>query len=140
MIPVPRLASAQRARNRFDSFRHAFRGWWYTIRTQPNAWIHAVASIGAVVLGLWLGLKPLEWAVILLAMGIVWVAEFFNTAIESVVDLASPELHPLAGIAKDVAAAAVLVGAGTALLTGLIIIGPPLLQHVLLLVLPLLRR
>src|SRR5687767_15714976 len=136
---IPPVASPQRALNRLDSFRHAFRGWWYTIRTQPNAWIHAVASIGAVVLGLWLGLNPLEWAVILLAMGIVWVAEFFNTAIESVVDLASPELHPLAGIAKDVAAAAVLVGAGTALLTGLIIIGPPLLQRVLNL-LPLLRR
>jgi diacylglycerol kinase len=73
-------------------------------------------------------------------MGIVWVAEFFNTSIESVVDLASPELTPLAGIAKDVAAAAVLVGAGTALLTGLVILGPPLLQHVQMIVLPLLRR
>jgi diacylglycerol kinase len=137
---IPPVASPKRAANRYDSFRHAFRGWWYTIRTQPNAWIHAIASIGAVIVGLWLGLKPVEWALILLAMGIVWVAEFFNTALESVVDLASPEIHPLAGIAKDVAAAAVLVGAGTALLTGLIIIGPPLLQRLTLIVLPLLRR
>jgi diacylglycerol kinase (ATP) len=137
---IPPLSSPQRARSRLDSFRHAFRGGWYAIRTQPNAWIHALASGGAVVVGLWLGLKPLEWAVIFLAMGIVWVAEFLNTALESVVDLASPDIHPLAGIAKDVAAAAVLVGAGTALFVGLIVIGPPLLERLLLLSAPLLRR
>jgi diacylglycerol kinase (ATP) len=136
---IPPVASPQRAKNRLDSFRHAFRGWWYTIRTQRNAWIHAIASIGAAVVSLWLGLKPLEWAVIFLAMGIVWIAEFFNTALESVVDLASPDIHPLAGVAKDVAAAAVLVSAGTALLTGLMIIGPPLLERVGTF-LPLLRR
>lgn len=137
---VIRPTSPQRSAHRIDSFRHAFRGWWYVIRTQENAWIHAIASIGAVIVGLWIGISALEWSAILLSMSIVWVAEFFNTALESVVDLASPDIHPLAKIAKDVAAAAVLVGAGTALLIGLIILGPPLLDRVLTLVVPLFSR
>jgi diacylglycerol kinase (ATP) len=133
-------SSPQRSAHRIDSFRHAFRGWWYVIRTQENAWIHAVASIGAVIVGLWVGISALEWAAVLLSMSIVWVAEFFNTALESVVDLASPDIHPLAKVSKDVAAAGVLVGAGTALLIGLLILGPPLLERVLRLVVPLFSR
>lgn len=77
-------------------------------------------------MGLWLGLGRLEWAVIVLAIGLVWMAEFVNTALEAVVDLASPDLHPLAKIGKDVAAAAVLAGAATAVLVGLLVLGPPL--------------
>jgi diacylglycerol kinase len=77
-------------------------------------------------LGLWLGLGRLEWAIILLAIAGVWMAEFINTALEAVVDLASPDLHPLAKVGKDVAAAAVLVGSLTAMLVGLLILGPPL--------------
>lgn len=134
MTPV----SPRRATNRVDAFRHAFRGWWYVIRTQQNAWIHAVASIAATVIALWLRLSIEHWALLLLAMAIVWVAEFFNTAVETVVDLASPEIHPLARIAKDVAAAAVFVSAGGAALVGLLLLGPPLLERVLTLARPLL--
>ena len=68
----------------------------------------------------------MKWAVILLAIAGVWMAEFINTALEAVVDLASPDLHPLAKVGKDVAAAAVLVGSLTAVLVGLLILGPPL--------------
>ena len=109
-----------------DSFRHAFAGCCHLLRSQQNAWIHACATVAVVLLGLWLGLSPLEWAVIVLTIGLVWMAEFVNTALEAVVDLASPDLHPLAKIGKDVAAAAVLVGAVTAVVVGLLVLGPPL--------------
>jgi diacylglycerol kinase len=118
-----------RAPSRLDSFRYAFAGWWYMLRTQRNAWIHAVISTLVFALGLWLGLGRLEWAIIVLTVGLVWISEFVNTALEAVVDLASPDLHPLAKVGKDVAAAAVLVGAATAVLVGVLILGPPLWQR-----------
>jgi diacylglycerol kinase len=96
------------------------------LRTQRNAWIHATISTLVFACGLWLGLGRLEWALIVFAIALVWMAEFVNTALEAVVDLASPNLHPLAKVGKDVAAAAVLVGAATAVLIGLLILGPPL--------------
>lgn len=111
---------------RFRSFGYAFEGWWYVLRTQPNAWIHGVVSIAVFALSLWLRLSRHEWAIILLTVMSVWMAEFLNTAIEAVVDLSSPEHHPLAKAAKDIAAAAVLVGALGAVLIGLLILGPPL--------------
>jgi diacylglycerol kinase (ATP) len=115
-----------RSSSRLASFHHALAGWWYMLRTQRNAWIHAVVSTAVLVLGLWLGLGRLEWAIILLTIAVVWMAEFINTSLEAVVNLASPDLHPLAKVGKDVAAAAVLVGAVTAVLVGLLILGPPL--------------
>jgi diacylglycerol kinase len=68
----------------------------------------------------------LEWCALILAAGLVWVAELLNTALETVVDLASPDRHPLAGKAKDIGAAAVLVAAMIAVLLGVLILGPPL--------------
>jgi diacylglycerol kinase len=114
--------------SRAKSFQYAFEGWRYVIRTQHNAWIHAVISLIVFGLGLWLKLSARDWAVILLAMMSVWMAEFMNTALEALVDMATEEFHPLAKTAKDVAAAAVLVGAVGAALVGLLIMGPPLLQ------------
>jgi len=72
------------------------------------------------------GLPPRDWAVIILATALVFSAEFVNTSIEAVVDLASPVHHPLAKVGKDVGAAAVLVAALAAFVVGLLIIGPPL--------------
>lgn len=115
--------------SRARSFRYAFEGWWYVIRTQHNAWIHALVSLVVFALGLWLRLSVHDWAVIILAMMAVWMAEFMNTALEALVDMASPEPHPLAKVAKDVAAAAVLVGAIGSILVGLLIMGPPLWQR-----------
>jgi diacylglycerol kinase len=77
-------------------------------------------------LGLWLRLPPRDWAVLLLTIMAVWMGEFINTAIEAVVDMTMPDHHPLAKVAKDVAAAAVLVGACGAIVIGLLILGPPL--------------
>lgn len=112
--------------SRINSFRHAFRGWWHVIQTQKNAWVHAVVTIAVVMLGLWLQLPARDWAVLALTIALVWSAEFINTAIEAVVDLASPSNHPLAKTGKDVGAAAVLIAALAAVLVGLLILGPPL--------------
>ena len=112
--------------SRVRSFRHAFAGWGYTVRTQPNAWVHAAVSLALIPLGLWLRLSPQDWAILVVTMSLVWAAELFNTAIEAVVDLASPNHQPLAKAGKDAAAGAVLVTAIGASLTGLLILGPPL--------------
>jgi len=113
-------------KTRARSFRYAFGGWWYVIRTQRNAWIHAVVSLAVLGIAIWLGLNRYDWALIIIAIAMVWTAEFINTALEAIVDLASPEQHELARISKDVGASAVLIAAGSAALIGLIILGPPL--------------
>lgn len=111
---------------RVRSFRHAFAGWWYVIRTQKNAWIHTILSIFVLLAALFLRLKARDMAVLILTIGTVWTAEFINTAIEAVVDLASPQHHPLARVGKDVGAAAVLIATISAAVIGLLILGPPL--------------
>jgi len=111
---------------RIHSFRYAFAGWWYVLRTQRNAWVHAVASTLVILLAFWLGLSLQEWAVLILTIAMVWTAEFINTALEAIVDLASPQHHPLAKVGKDVGAAAVLIAAMASVLVGLLILGPPL--------------
>ena len=117
-------------KSRLQSFRYAFSGWWYVIRTQRNAWIHAIVSVLVIGIGLWLRLNPLEWAVIILAIAMVWTAEFLNTALEAVVDLASPQQHYLARVGKDVGAAGVLIAATSSALIGLLILVPLLWERV----------
>jgi diacylglycerol kinase len=117
-------------RSRARSFKYAFRGLWYVIRTQRNAWIHALVSIAVILIGLWLQLVPHDWAVIILAIAMVWTAEFLNTALEAVVDMASPQVHPLARVGKDVGAAAVLIAAILSVFIGLLILGPPLWERI----------
>jgi diacylglycerol kinase len=112
--------------SRIAAFGHAFRGWWYVLKTQQNAWIHSLFATAVILVGLWIGLKPIDWAVIVLTIAMVFTAEFINTAIEAVVDLASPVHHPLAKVGKDVGAGAVLVSALAGIVIGLLILGPPL--------------
>ena len=112
--------------SRIVSFGHAFRGWGYVMQTQQNAWVHAVVATLVFIMALWLELPPRDWAVLILTIALVFSAEFVNTAIEAVVDLASPTHHPLAKVGKDVGAAAVLIAALAAILVGLFILGPPL--------------
>lgn len=81
-----------------------------------------------IILGFWLGLPLRDWAVLSTTIAMVWTAEFLNTALEIVVDLASPDLHPLAQAGKDVGAAAVLIAATSAVVIGVILLGPPLIQ------------
>ena len=114
--------------SRIAAFGHAFRGWGYALKTQQNAWIHSLVATAVIGMGLWLGMPARDWAVLVLTIAMVFIAEFINTSIEAVVDLASPGHHPLAKVGKDVGAAAVLVAALAAILIGLLILGPPLLQ------------
>lgn len=116
-------------RSLVESFRYAFAGIWYTLRSQRNARIHLSIAIVVVIVGIVLNLNVGEWAVIGLTMGFVFVAEMFNTVIEAIIDLVTEEYHPLAKQAKDVAAGAVLVAAMTAIVVGLLILGPPLLAR-----------
>ena len=113
------------------SFGFAAQGLVYLFKTQPNFWVHTLAAALVVLFCAWLGTTPAETGVLLLAIGIVMAAEAFNSALEAVVDLASPEYHVLARIAKDTAASGVLMTACAAALTGLIILGPRLIQRVL---------
>ena len=119
--------------SRIQSFRYAFHGWGYVIKTQHNAWIHSLITSLVVLTGLWLGLPARDWAILVLTIAMVFMAEFINTAIEALVDLASPAHHPLAKVGKDVGAAAVLVAALAAILVGLLVLGPPLWNRLLLL-------
>ena len=113
-------------RSRALSFKYAFAGWWYVLRTQRNAWIHALISLTVMAMAVWLRLDRRDWAVLILTIAVVWMAEFINTALEAVVDLASPQMHPLAKVGKDVGAAAVLIASLSSVFIGLIILGPPL--------------
>lgn len=110
-----------------SSFAFAGAGIVYLLRSQRNARIHLALTVLAIVLGLWLGLTSVEWAVLSLTVGLVFLAEGLNTAIEATVDLASPDPHPLAKIAKDAAAGAVLIAALTALAVAAFLFLPRLL-------------
>jgi diacylglycerol kinase len=111
-------------RRRAASFGFAFRGVWSALRTEIHLQLHAAATVVVIGLGLYFGLERWEWVAVSVAIGAVWSAELVNTAIETIVNLVSPEYHPLAGRAKDVAAGAVLVMAVAALAVGLLIFGP----------------
>ncbi len=113
-------------RARLRCFVHAGRGLRGLLATQWNARIHLLATIAVVGAGFFYSIAPWEWCAVLLAIGLVWVAEALNTAIESVTDLASPEIDALAGRAKDLGAAAVLVAAIVAAMFGAIVFWPRL--------------
>ncbi|MEQ1745623.1 MAG: diacylglycerol kinase family protein [Saprospiraceae bacterium] len=104
-----------------NSFRYALHGLADLFRTQPNARFHLVASVAVVAAGFWLEISRLEWIAVVLCMALVIALEAINTALEYLTDVVSPDYHPLAGKAKDVAAAAVLVAAvGAAVVGGLV--------------------
>lgn len=107
-----------------NSFIYAFNGLVYAFQTQLNFKVHCLAAVFTIVLGAYLGLSHIEWALITIAIGLVIVVELINTAIEVLVDLVSPEKHPKAGTIKDVAAAAVLISAVTALAIGFFVFIP----------------
>jgi diacylglycerol kinase (ATP) len=115
-------------RARLRSFTYAGRGLGTMLRSQHNAWLHALATLLVVMLGLIGKLERLEWVALIVAVVSVWTAEALNTAFEFLCDVASPEFHPLVEKAKDVAAGAVLISAlGAACIGGLVLI-PALLR------------
>jgi len=115
-------------------FSYAFSGLWYALRTQRNARVHVAATLLVIIVGIALHVSALEFAILFVAITGVFIAEMFNTVIEVCIDLISPDYHPLAKIAKDMAAGAVLLSAMLAIVIALFILGPPLwmlISHVL---------
>ena len=111
---------------RLQSLGFAFQGLGFVLRTQHNAWIHLSASLAVVGAALFLGVSRMEWCWLVVAMGGVWCAEAFNTAIEELANAVDYEPNPMIGRAKDAAAGAVLIAALAAAIIGVIILGPPL--------------
>jgi diacylglycerol kinase (ATP) len=113
---------------RIQSMRYAFRGVRLMLRSQHNAWLHAVASCCVLMVGGWYLISAAEWCWIALAIMSVWTAEALNTSLELLADVASPEFHPLVEKAKDVAAGAVLLAAMGSVIIGLLVLGPHMLR------------
>jgi diacylglycerol kinase len=114
-----------------QSFRSAAAGLLYATRTQRNLRIHLAIAAAVVGIGLWLDLPVGQWAVLALTVGFVLVSEIFNTVLEALVDLVSPQYHPVARVVKDATAGAVLLAALVAMVVGLLVLGPPLWERLL---------
>ena len=110
----------------FRSFVYAWHGVLYALRTQQNARVHLGISVCAIALGIVLRISPVEFAMIFVAITGVFIGEMFNTVAEACVDLATQEYHPLARIAKDVAAGAVLLNALLSIVIGIFVFVPHL--------------
>lgn len=107
------------------SLRYAYEGVKYALASQPNMKIHFFAAFGVIVTAVYMRIEPMHLLFLLLAITLVIVTELINTAIEKTVDLAMPSRHPLAKIAKDAAAAAVLVAAVFAVAVGVTVFFHP---------------
>jgi len=116
------------SQNRLKSLGYAIAGWVYMLKRQKNTRIQAVASILVMTFAFWLQIDAIRWAILILTITIVWMAEFINAAVEAAINLASAELHPMAKVGKDVAAAAVLLGAVASVLIAGLILLPPLVE------------
>ncbi|WP_242921742.1 diacylglycerol kinase family protein [Pontibacter liquoris] len=110
--------------SRYNSVKYALKGITAVFRSEPNMRLHVLASVVVGVMGFRFGVTRTEWCFLLLSIGLVWMAEIVNTAIETLTNLVSPEFHALAGKTKDLAAGAVLMAAITAAGVGLVVFVP----------------
>ena len=113
--------SATRTSGFLRSFSFAGQGVWHVVRTQRNMRVHLVIALAAVVAGLILHIGAADWACVLTVIGLVLTAETLNTVVEALVDLCTDEYHPLAKVAKDMAAGAVLLSSAAAVGVGLVV-------------------
>lgn len=113
--------------DRILSFGFAIQGLITFFKTQHNAWIHLLAAISVIAAGFVLEVNHTEWCWLIIAIGLVFAAEMFNTAIEFLTDIVSPQFHPTAKKVKDVAAGAVFIAALSAVAIGAIVFLPKLL-------------
>lgn len=109
---------------RIKSFSHAFRGIGIALSSEHNLWVHFLAMIAAIFLGLWFEITRMEWIAVFFAIGLVLSAELLNSAIESLGDAISEEHNDHIGRAKDMAAGGVLITAITALVIGVVVFLP----------------
>ena len=112
--------------SRWFSFQAALSGVWHTLTTQPNAWIELTAVAVVTGAGWWLAISAIEWALLALTFGLILALEAVNTAVEAVVDLVAPHYHPLAKIAKDAAAGALVFAVLGSIGVAVAILGPRL--------------
>jgi diacylglycerol kinase (ATP) len=134
-MPIYQCPSSKSSRpfqftGRIRSFKYAFAGIWTMLKSQHNAWVHACATVAVIVAGLVFGVSSSEWCWLVLAIMAVWTAEALNTAFEFLADVASPEFHPLVKHSKDVAAGAVLISAIGAVVIGLLVLGPHVIEWI----------
>jgi diacylglycerol kinase len=115
-----------KSRTFWESLWHAVEGVGQAARTQRNAQIELTITGLIIALGVYVGLDLFRWAVIVLTIGFVLAAEWFNSSIEALTDLTCPDYHELAKRTKDVSAAGVLIASVVAAAVGLLILGPPL--------------
>ena len=113
------------------SFGYAWKGIRSCVGKEQNLSFHLIATVLTVIAGFLLDIARTDWMIVILCIGVVIAAELFNTAIEKLVDLVSPQQHPVAGQVKDIAAGAVLVCAATAAIIGLIVFIPYLTRFFL---------
>ena len=125
---LPRHSQKSKWAKFIAGFGYAFHGLWYTLCTQRHAQIHVLIATLAIITGIVLHISAVEFAIIFIAITGVFTTEMLNTVAELCVDLASPGYHPLAKIAKDVAAGAVLANAILSIIIGLFIFLPHLLK------------
>lgn len=111
-------------RKRLNSFKYAFRGILFLIREQPNARIHLLAATLVIFAGFYFDISQNEWLAVIISIGIVFGAEAFNSAVEETINFISPEYHSKAGKIKDLAAGAVLIVSVSALIVGIIVFLP----------------
>lgn len=131
MSMVSRDELKKRGLRRFaNSFSYAFDGLKYAFKYEQNLVVHIIATILVVIMGTIFHISAFEWALCILAIGLVIATELINTSIEAIVDLVSPEYSNLAKIAKDTAAAAVLVFAVAAIILALIIFSPKIILFI----------
>jgi diacylglycerol kinase len=114
--------------DRIKSVGYAVEGVKTFFKTQHNAWIHLFFALIVLIAGILMKVNLNEWCWLVVSIGLVYITEMINTAVEFLTDLVSPQIHPLAKKVKDVSAAAVLIAAVTSVIIGLIIFVPKFLK------------
>lgn len=112
------------------SFKHAFDGFVYAVRTQPNFRFHLLATFAVILMGLYFSISTIEWLILIFTINTVLVAEMVNTSVEAMVDLITLERRADAKTAKDVSAAMVLVSATLSVIVGIFIFLPKILTFI----------
>lgn len=116
-----------KSKNVISSFKYAFQGMFSALKTERNLKIHVTIMMLVIIAGIVLKISKIEWIICIILFGLVIGGEMFNSAIETVVDIAMPDINPKAKFAKDAAAGAVLVFAIASAIIGFMIFGPKLI-------------
>jgi len=118
------LPNSHFSRGVIISFKYAFEGLFYVLRTQKHMRFHFMAAILALIVGMWAGLSKLEVLFLFFTISLVLVAEMLNTCLEAMIDMVTDEFHPLAKITKDVAAGGVMIASINAIVVGVMLFLP----------------